>query len=256
VESSLHLVTPSSRLDDLTESWEDYSSSEVTLPPITLGTSVPSTHERPSRHGVRLDRLQNFNFSRQSALPNQFPSARLTSSTSFSPSGPSGTGCSEHNPLLRWRSDQGPWNPISNDTTPPAKRTDSSQLARANFNFHTYRSAPQSELESTDTGFFRSDSGYHTHSVRSAEPADCSQELPVEFTEQFNSSIIPFSFTMSSSLPTPNSDHPEPHHVSRSPSPAARGKGHLETCKICNETPKCPSDFRYAHRRLFDREPR
>ena len=224
-------------------------SSDNTLPPLGPGNPIPSTPDRTGRPNGPFNNLQSFNFStpRRGIPLGQFQSAPLGSSPPISQSAPSGTGLSEHNPLplARFCHDQDqPWNPIANDPAPSAKRGVASQTARPDFDARAYRSPPQSELESIDTSIYQSDSGYHTHSIRSAELADCAQDLSSHFTDQINTILTPFTLNMPP-ISTPTSDLPEVQHLSRTPS--SRSKGPLQTCGVCGETPKCPSDFKYAH---------
>ena len=235
------------------EPWEDQQftfSSNNTLPPLAFGSAVSFSLEHEPDCSIQSygnNHLHSFNFlsPRPREPPGPLAPLQLSSGHPFSQSAPPGAGSDQRlplGPLARFYHDEeNPWVPIVDQ--PPERSGGPSQSAHANFDVRAYRSAPQSELESIGTGVYQSDSGYYTHSVKSGEPVDRSQDIPSQLIEQvsnchFNTFPQPTMAPMSAHNP----DQADTQHAPRAPT--SRSKGPLKTCTLCGETPKCPSDFK------------
>jgi hypothetical protein len=145
------------------------------------------------------------------------------------PSGLQGQGPLPMNKFLEDRNS--PWTPAG--LTPRNSRT---HLAGPNLNFSTYRSQPQSEVESHNTA---QDSGYASLPIasQSVKSVDTTSHSPVySLYSDFE------SFALS---PMPKtSESPQQPGEEGSTKSMQRSRGGKRKCDKCDAIMKCPSDYR------------
>ncbi|QDS67837.1 hypothetical protein FKW77_007399 [Venturia effusa] len=113
-------------------------------------------------------------------------------------------------------------------------------ISEANLSFPTYRSQPQSEIESFATAFCPSDSGYGSQPVATLSVKSGgypSQSPQYSLYPDFD------NFTLSSSMPNPSASPPQAEDQESTRS-TQRNRGGRKKCEKCGEVLKCPSDYR------------